>query len=79
MDELKTFKAEIEAFLTKHGMAPATFGSEACNDTAFVTDLRDGREPRFSTIAKVRAFMADYEGRESTPDVQALAAQHHAA
>ncbi len=79
MDELKAFKAEIDAFLAKHDMAPATFGAEACNDTAFVTDLRDGREPRFSTIAKVRAFMADYEARDGKPDVQALAGQHHAA
>lgn len=57
MRELDQFRADIETYLTVTGLTPTAFGSKAAGDPNFVFDLRDGREPRFSTIEKVRAFM----------------------
>jgi hypothetical protein len=55
---LEKFRATVEAYLTRTGIAPATFGLLVCKDQSFVFDLlRDHREPRFSTIEKVEAFM----------------------
>lgn len=54
------FIGRIESFLERTGMAPSRLGDLACNDSAFVIDLRAGREPRFSTMKKVDAFMTEY-------------------
>lgn len=66
--------ADIEAFLSAHGMAESTFGREAVNDWKFISDLRgsEGKRPRRlwpETEAKVRRFMATYR-----PDVAQAAA-----
>lgn len=61
MDDLDKFKAEVEAFLARTHIAASRFGDDACNDSAFVLDLRAGREPRFSTIRKVRNYMQHYD------------------
>jgi homoserine dehydrogenase len=50
---------KIETFLAATGMKPSTFGDKAVNDPAFVFGLRNGREPRFSTVEKVLKFMAE--------------------
>jgi homoserine dehydrogenase len=64
MDELEKFLAEVEAYLTARDLTPTAFGNKAAGDPNFVFDLREGREPRRVTIAKVRAFM-DEENRNS--------------
>lgn len=66
MTLLKDFTAEIDAFLERTGMAPTAFGRLACNDASFVEDLHGGREPRLSTIEKVRRFMAEFEATGAT-------------
>lgn len=58
-------RAEIEAFLAETGMAPTRFGDLAVSDTTFVTRLRAGMRPRQRNIARIRAFMADYESPPS--------------
>lgn len=40
-------------------MTATRFGKEALGDSAFVFDLRNGRDLQMSTAAKVRKFMAD--------------------
>jgi homoserine dehydrogenase len=57
MSELKDFKAEIERFLVDNDMPPTVFGQKALADPNFVFDLRAGRDVRFSTVEKIRAFM----------------------
>ena len=47
----------VEQFLKFHRMPPARFGREAVKDPCFVFDLRDGREPRARTVARVNAFI----------------------
>jgi len=51
---------EIEAFCRAHKLAESRFGRDAVNDTAFLPDLKLGREPRRATVARVRHFMATY-------------------
>jgi hypothetical protein len=48
---------EIEQFLRVSDLPPARFGREAMRDPRFVFDLRNGREPRPRTVARVRRFL----------------------
>tara|TARA_R110000868_G_scaffold290385_1_gene550575 strand:+ start:442 stop:666 length:225 start_codon:yes stop_codon:yes gene_type:complete len=53
--------ADIEAFIERTGMPPATFGRRAMSDPMFVFELRGGkRDMRSRTVDKLRAFMASY-------------------
>jgi hypothetical protein len=56
--------AEVEKFLRKTGMAQTAFGDQALGDPNLVSNLRCGRELRYCTLLKVRAFMTTRE-RES--------------
>lgn len=47
----------VERHLRRFGVPPARFGVEAVNDPRFVFDLRNGREPRPRTIARVDAYL----------------------
>ena len=77
MDELDRFKSEVEAFLKRTGMAASRFGDEACKDSAFVIDLRAGREPRFSMIRRVRGYIERY-GAETAAKLEAEAVAERA-
>jgi len=48
---------EINAYRTKHGLDRTKFGILAANDGHLLPRLENGREPRRSTVEKVRAFM----------------------
>lgn len=48
---------EVEKFLNRSKTAPTRFGRDAVGDPRFVFDLRKGREPRATTVARVRAFL----------------------
>lgn len=48
---------EIEGYIRRHDSTPARFGREVVRDPRFVFDLRNGREPRPSTVARVRAYL----------------------
>lgn len=48
---------DVEKFLKISNMPAARFGREAMGDPRFVFDLRRGREPRPSTIERVRSFL----------------------
>lgn len=57
----------VEKFLRAHGMPATKFGRLTVQDPRFVFDLRNGREPRAATEARIRAFIAGFEaGRETT-------------
>lgn len=40
-------------------MPPTRFGREALGDSRFVFDLREGREPRSSTVRRVLNYLDD--------------------
>jgi len=48
---------EVEKYLRSNNFSAARFGREAMSDPRFVFDLRNGREPRTRTVARVRAFL----------------------
>lgn len=48
---------DVERFLRQTQIAPTRFGRDATGDPRFVFDLRRGREPRPSTVARVRAYL----------------------
>ena len=48
---------EVEKFLRRNDTAPTRFGRDVVGDPRFVFDLRNGRDPRPATIARVRAYL----------------------
>lgn len=52
---------KIERFLQRTGMPPANFGRLAVRDPRLVFDLRNGRELRPPTAARIEAFLAEQE------------------
>lgn len=57
--------SEIELFMSAHGMSHWQFGQQAIGDKHFVRQLRDGRDIRMSTVAKVRKFMLGYQHQDA--------------
>lgn len=57
----EALKAEISRFCDAHSITKTALGVSALGDPGFVAGLESGREPRWSTIAKVRQWMADQE------------------
>jgi homoserine dehydrogenase len=55
------FLQTVEKFLAAREFSASRFGEDACGDPSFVFDLRNGREPKFSTMEKVRDFMRAHE------------------
>lgn len=51
---------KIEVFLRRTGMPATKFGRLAAHDPRFVSDLRQGREPRSSTVRRMEHFMNIY-------------------
>lgn len=52
---------DIDAYMTRHGLADSTFSLLATNDSHLVARIRSGRPIRRSTVVKIRRFMARYE------------------
>lgn len=51
----------IERFLKRAGMAPTRFGRETVGDPRLVKDMKNGRELRGTTVARIIAWL---EARE---------------
>lgn len=47
----------IELFLRRADMAPTRFGREAVGDPRLISDLKNGRELRDSTAARIVAWL----------------------
>lgn len=58
-----TILKKIDQFLHASGMPPTVFGREAVHDPRLVGDLRNGREPRADTVARIESFIAEQEQR----------------
>lgn len=52
---------EVEKFLRRTDMPETKFGRLAVRDPRLVRDLRNGREPRARTVARIEAFLAAHE------------------
>lgn len=53
----------IQLFLKRAEMAPTRFGREAVGDPRLISDLRNGRELRESTAARIHAWLDAQEKR----------------
>jgi len=62
---------EIDAFLGATGMAETTFGREAANDGKLMARLRSGKGVTTRTVEKLRAFMGDNMGDNSSSPANA--------
>ena len=51
----------IQRFLERAEMAPTRFGREAVGDPRLIGDLRNGRELRASTAARIKAWLDERE------------------
>jgi len=47
----------IERYLTESGTTPSRFGRDAMGDPGFVTALRNGRQPRDTTVRRIAGFI----------------------
>ncbi len=54
--------ARIHRYLRRTGVPPTRFGRDVVNDPRFVLDLRNGREPGATMIARVTAWLDAQEG-----------------
>jgi hypothetical protein len=54
----------IERYLRESGTPPSRFGRDAVGDPGLVSTLRQGRQPRDSTVRRVSAYLASL--REET-------------
>jgi len=52
---------QIEQFLARTKMPWTKFGRLAAHDPRLVSDLRNGRQPRPATVAKVLAYIAAHQ------------------
>lgn len=53
--------ALVEAHLSSSGMSKSAFGFASVGDPCFVDDLREGREPRRRTVARVMEYITTGE------------------
>lgn len=59
----------IEAYMRRNKTSPSRFGREAVGDPNFVTNLRDGRQPRRRTVKRVIAFI---EAADQVPPLEGV-------
>ena len=51
----------IQLFLERADMAPTRFGREAVGDPRLIGDMRNGRELRQTTAARIKAWLDEQE------------------
>ena len=51
----------IEKYMKRAEMKPTRFGREAIGDPRLISDLKNGRELRDSTIARIQAWLDEQE------------------
>jgi hypothetical protein len=49
---------EIDDYCNRAGVSRTTFGVQAMKDGNFIPRLEQGRQPKFDTIDRVRAFIS---------------------
>jgi hypothetical protein len=61
--EYASFRAKIEAFLERTGMAESRFGRDVMRDSKFYYSLRKHkRSPTLRTVQRVEKFIDNYDG-----------------
>jgi homoserine dehydrogenase len=60
MSDIQSFRQSVEAFIAARGWTPTRFGRSIAGDPLFVFDLREGREPRSDTRARILKAMQEH-------------------
>ena len=60
MSDIQSFRQAVEAFIAARGWTPTRFGRTIAGDPLFVFDLREGREPRSDTRARILKAMQEH-------------------
>lgn len=66
------FLDEVLAYCAERGMPVTTFGTIMVNDPNFVRNMKEGREPRWSTVSDIRKKMSVKPVVETTATVPHL-------
>ena len=61
MSDIQSFRQAVEAFIAARGWTPTRFGRAIAGDPLFVFELREGREPRSDTRARILKAMQEHE------------------
>jgi homoserine dehydrogenase len=59
MSDMESFRQAVESFIAQRGWTATRFGRAIAGDPLFVFDLREGREPRSETRARILKAMQD--------------------
>ncbi len=70
MSDIQSFREAIEAFIVSRGWTPTRFGRQIAGDPLFVFDLREGREPRSDTRARILKAMAEEAEAPAAPPLR---------
>lgn len=70
MSDIQSFRQAVEAFIAARGWTATRFGRSVAGDPLFVFDLREGREPRSDTRARILKAMAEYGEAEAEPPLR---------
>ncbi|HIV78237.1 MAG TPA: hypothetical protein H9899_12020 [Candidatus Sphingomonas excrementigallinarum] len=55
----------IETFRQRHGIPVTTFGRRSVGDANLIANLKDGRELRRATLARINQFMSEYSSEQA--------------
>ena len=70
MSDIQSFREAIEAFISARGWTATRFGRQMAGDPLFVFDLREGREPRSETRARILKAMQDQAEAPAAPPLR---------
>ncbi len=70
MSDIQSFREAVEAFITSHGWTATRFGRQIAGDPLFVFDLREGREPRSETRARILKAMQEQAETPAAPPLR---------
>jgi homoserine dehydrogenase len=70
MSDIASFRQSVEAFIAARGWTPTRFGRTVAGDPLFVFDLREGREPRADTRARILKAMAEFSEDTALPPLR---------
>lgn len=59
--------SEIEDICRQHGFGLSEFGLLATNDGSLVSNLREGRDPRRATVAKINLMIQQIKAGAVSP------------
>ena len=70
MSDIQSFREAVEAFIASRGWTATRFGRQIAGDPLFVFDLREGREPRSETRARILRAMQEQADAPAAPPLR---------